>query len=341
MLRRGWITGILAVCILGVIDLAAQTEQQLANYLQQNPDADADGDGKLTREEARNHRRKDPSRGDNLSAVQEIPAVEIPLADAPLEVVHLKSPDGVILDFAWRRPASKGSLPAIVFFHGGGGYSDIDGLKRYLQNGAMQTRFLQKGYVTVQSTRRPYWPSRGKDQPTGFHDAVQDAVLVVERVKQIPGIDPEKIVLYGGSGGGILAIATAAKTKVAAVVAGEPATVILLDPRTGQSASPAAYSDLMEDPLALYNSDRKKEVLEWLQQVSAPVLILQGNQVGLYRTNFEILVPEMRRLGKDISFVEFPGKSHGFYWGNVKAGATLETVEKIMQDVDQFLQRHL
>ena len=45
----------------------------------------------------------------------------------------------------------------------------------------------------------------------------------------------------------------------------------------------------------------------------------------------------MKELGKEISFIEFPGLSHGFYWGTSRTGATLETVEKIVMDVHKFI----
>jgi dipeptidyl aminopeptidase/acylaminoacyl peptidase len=245
--------------------------------------------------------------------------------------------DGVTLDFACRKPKGDGPFPVIIFFHGGGGMSNLEGLKTKLMNGAVQTRFLEKGFMTVQSTRRPYWESRDKKQPTGFDDAVKDAALVVETVKKLPGVDVDRITLYGGSGGGILAVRTAAEVTVSHVVAGEPATVVALAPRAGNSGGTAAYRDIMSDPKKEYTAKRKMEMRTWMKQIEAKVLILQGNRTGLYKTNFEILIPEMKSLGEDISQVEFPGLSHGFYWGTTKTGATLETVEKIVEDVTEFI----
>ena len=338
ILRNKWILVTLPP-LAGIIqNAAAQSEEQLARYYERFPEADINQDGKLSAAEARNHRNSDPSRGDNLDASSEIPPVKVPLEQAPLTVVELTAPDGVKLDFAVRKPDSGDRLPAIIFFHGGGGMSDIEGLKKNLLNGAIQTRLLDKGYVTVQSTRRPYWIRKGREEPTGFADAVRDAVLVVEAVKELEGIDPDKIILYGGSGGGILAIVTAAQVEVAAVVAGEPATVIALDPKMGEVASPAVYQEIMEHPQSLYTGERKAEILAWMKNIGAPVLILQGNRTGLYQTNFEILIPEMKRLGKKIEYIEFPGLSHGFYWGTRKTGATLGTVETVVAEADAFIQ---
>lgn len=322
------------------VNLFAQSAEQLANYLKRHPDADANRDGILNREEARNHRRRDPSEGDNLSSRSHIPRINVSLSDAPLKNVGLKSSDGVTLDFAYRKPTGEGPFPAILFFHGGGGYSGLDGLRKNLVTGAIQTRFLDRGYLTVQSTRRPYWKTRKADQPTGFYAAVEDARLVVEEVKQLPGVDPDRVVLYGGSGGGILAIVTASKAKVAGVIAGEPATVVPLDPMTDKAATPGNYRSIMNNPQEKFTAIRQNEMRAWMKQIDCPILLLQGKPVGLYKTNFEILIPELKKLGKDISHITYPGLSHGFYWGTTKTGATKSTVEKILQDTTAFVDRH-
>ena len=314
----------------------AQSEQQLERYLRQNPAADTNGDGKLSREEARVHRQSDPSRGDNLASRSHIAGIDIPESVSPVKTVKLKSKDGVDLSFAYRKPAGKGPFPTILFFHGGGGHSNINGLKNNLLTQPIQTRFLEAGYLTIASTRRPYWKTED-GSPSGFYDAVDDAALVVKKAKSLSDVDPDHVVLYGGSGGAILAIATASKTDLTCVIAGEPATIVPLDPRTGEKASPRDYQETMKNPALIFTPDRRAEMHAWMKDISCPVLVLQGKHIGLYKTNFEILIPEMKRLGKDISSISYPGVTHGFYWGTIRTGATIETVEQIMKDVHAYI----
>lgn len=327
---------ILLASLIFTTTICAQTEQQLDRYLRQNPEADLNRDGILSREEARAHRQSDPSRGDNLASRSHIEGIKIPESISPVKTVKLKSPDGVDLSFAYRIPQGEGPFPTILFFHGGGGQSNLNGLKNNLLSQPIQTRFLEAGYLTIASTRRPYWKNND-GSPSGFYDAVEDAALVVEKAKLISEADPDRVVLYGGSGGAILAIATASKTDLLCVVAGEPATVVPLDPRTGLTASPRDYQELMKNPALKFTPDRRAEMHAWMKNISCPVLLLQGKHIGLYKTNFEILIPEMRRLGKDISSISYPGVTHGFYWGTVKTGATLATVEQILDDVEAFI----
>ncbi len=324
--------------------LLAQSPQRLADYLTQNPDADTNGDGVLSIEEAKAHRgmKRNPTTGDNLAARSVIPGAKVSLTDSPIEEVALRSEDGVDLSFVWRKPAGDGPFPAIIFLHGGGNTASMQDLRTSVRSEPVQTRFLENGYLIAASTRRPFWKSRGKDRPFGFDEAVQDTKLILEKIRTLPEVDPNKITLYGGSGGGILAIGTAAvDNEVAAVIAGEPATVIPLDPRskTGEITGSRDYEALMQDPLPLYTAERREETRAWMNKIECPVLILQGKPVLLYKVNFEILIPEMKALGKDISSITYPGMVHGFYWGKTKTGATLETVEKVVDDSLRFLAR--
>tara|TARA_R110002096_G_scaffold23552_3_gene74928 strand:+ start:334 stop:738 length:405 start_codon:yes stop_codon:yes gene_type:complete len=85
----------------------------------------------------------------------------------------------------------------------------------------------------------------------------------------------------------------------------------------------------------------QSEILGWINQINCPILILQGNPVLLYRANFEFLIPEMEKRGKDISSLSYPGMIHGFYWGKIKSGATRESVEKVMEDMTAFIENYI
>ena len=95
----------------------------------------------------------------------------------------------------------------------------------------------------------------------------------------------------------------------------------------------------MENPASMFTPDRRAEIHAWMKNISCPLLLLQGKHTGLYKTNFEILIPEMRSLGKDISSISYSGVTHGFHWETIRTGATLETVESIMKDVTAFIKK--
>ncbi len=283
--------------------------------------------------------QNDLSEGDNLRTAPSMAGIDIPLSDSPVQEADVKSADGIDLTFAWRRPKGGAVCPAVVFLHGGGQQAPIERLKRNLLKGAVQTRFLARGFVVVECTRRPFWKSPDSGGPAGFYDAVKDTVLILEKVRALPGVDKGRVALYGGSGGGILAIVTASQTDVACVIAGEPAIVVPLAPDLGDSGGggSAAYRPIMADPGKAFTGARKEEILAWMRKVSCPVLVLQGKSEGLYKANFEVLIPEMKRLGKTISVQTYPGVSHGFYFGGQRAGATPELVDTLVNRAIEFI----
>ena len=176
------------VTSLVIPSLHGQSDAQLSDYFDRFPKADASGDGRLTRQEARAHRqnaRRGPSQGDNINSQSHILGIDIRESISPVNVASLKSSDGIDLSFAYRVPEGEVPFPTILFFHVGGGPSSLQRLKSNLLKQPIQTRFLDRGYVTIASTRRPYWKT-DDGTPNGFYDAIDDAAKVVEKAKTLP-----------------------------------------------------------------------------------------------------------------------------------------------------------
>ena len=55
---------------------------------------------------------------------------------------------------------------------------------------------------------------------------MRDCLAVIDRVRHLPRMDSESVFVFGGSGGGSLALELAGQTKLAAIAAGEPANVL-------------------------------------------------------------------------------------------------------------------
>ena len=75
----------------------------------------------------------------------------------------------------------------------------------------------------------------------------------------------------------------------------------------------------------------------WLAKVGCPVLLLQGRPEGLHKINTEILVPELRSLGKEVTVANYPDFRHGFYFGTGRSGATPELVDRVVRDSIEFI----
>jgi dipeptidyl aminopeptidase/acylaminoacyl peptidase len=63
---------------------------------------------------------------------------------------------------------------------------------------------------------------------------------------------------------------------------------------------------------------------------------VHGDVHPINRINHEIVIPELRRAGKDLTVIAFPGEKHGF-----SHRGTPEARLKFFQEADQFFRQHL
>ncbi len=265
---------------------------------------------------------------------------DIPEEVCGLERVTVEADDGVKSLFVVRKPPGKGPFPAVVFLHGGLRTMTEALLSQEALAGPTHTRFLAAGYVTVTGTHR----SRVKDpQAPSF----RDAVAVVRYVKKMPGVDARSVVVMGGSGGASLALEVAGEIPVAAVAAGEPASMLFMGMFTKDTprghAEGFSASDTLEmvnDPHRFYTAEVRRLTKEKVRRISAPVLIAHGTggPRSLLKINQEILLAEMKAAGKTVELILYPGQPHGFYFGRTP---DQEAALKFFVDCDAFFRRYL
>jgi acetyl esterase/lipase len=93
----------------------------------------------------------------------------------------------------------------------------------------------------------------------------------------------------------------------------------------------------MADPQAVYVGERREAMRAWMAAVRCPVLVLQGRAEGLHKINTELLVPELRSLGKEVAVANYPDVKHGFYFGSAASGATPELVDRVVKESIDFI----
>ena len=101
----------------------------------------------------------------------------------------------------------EGKRPAIVLIMGTGGM-DRDGNGRGFQTDMYKNfawTFADWGFVTIRYDKRGTHESGGKKPLPGFEDYVNDAVTVIRYAKALPYVDPNKVIVFGHSEGGIIA----------------------------------------------------------------------------------------------------------------------------------------
>ncbi len=241
-----------------------------------------------------------------------------------------------------RKPPGEGPFPAVIFLHGGLGQARMENLRQSAVNQPAQARFLAWGYVIVNATRRA---NHHDPQDRGL---VTDTLAIFDQVKALPYVDEQSIALYGGSGGGTLALEVASVTDdLAAVVAGEPATIIYMGMFTmehvdfgpnGRPAGDRRWDIMKARPQELYTPRIRAHTRKKLSGLSTPVLILHGDQHPLKHFNFELFIPEMEAMGKSVTLMKYPGALHGFYWGKGRIPAL---ARKANEDAEAYLRQRL
>lgn len=231
-------------------------------------------------------------------------------------------------------PPGEDRRPAIIFLHGGLGTLQLEILKKDVLFQPNQCRFLAAGYITVAATFR----ARAEDPQT--RDALIDCLAVIDYVKKLPRVDPKSVVLFGGSGGGSLALELAGETELCAVAAGEPANVLfsgmLKKEITKSERREELMNDLMDAPRKFYTPELQKFTEEKINKIGCPVFIVHSDVHLINKINNEIVIPTMRTLGKPYEIMFIPGQQHGFYNGYVHAVGM-----KVYDALAGFYSRHI
>jgi acetyl esterase/lipase len=257
-----------------------------------------------------------------------------------------------------RKPPGAGPSPAIVWCHGGITTVPLSRLGATARELALGSRFLAAGYVFVAPTYR----SRDVDLQT--MTSIEDGLAVVEYVRGLPFVDARSVIIGGCSGGGDLALHVASRTSVCAVLAEEPASVLMTGvfnnsaPKRGERYTPEDGFFIVEDGRRYYTPALQQRFREKLARITASILIVQGDVgdgpidldgPGRNRFNAEVLIPELRATGKRVEVKVYPGQAHCFCSasgaprpeGRTAPASWPAAALAAFQDMDMFCRRHV
>jgi len=221
--------------------------------------------------------------------------------------------------------SQKESLPAIVFFYGGGWKSGhISQLRPQAKH------FAKKGIVTFLVEYR----IENKNGTTPFA-SLMDAKPAVRYIRKNAGnfgIDPNKIVACGASAGGHLAASAALienynESTDDLEVSCIPNALILLNPVIDNSPSGYGYDRIGQNY-------RFFSPLHNIKKGVPPTIILQGTKDPLIPVEtVEYFKKAVQRVGSRCDLILYEGETHGFF--NYKYR---ENYDKTLKDIEMFLQ---
>jgi dienelactone hydrolase len=259
-----------------------------------------------------------------------------PVKDSPIPVdlMLVEMIDGLYAPIGLRKPPGKGPFPLVLFASGNGG-GGMAWVQDATQNKSWtQEQFLSAGYAVawlryraevdyaydkigklVEDRRqRRQLLNRG---PLEY----EDVISIVDYLKTLPYVVPDRIGYMGMSHGGEMAFKIASEYHgVAAMVASEPAAheFLRLKPDATAHINPATGLLDVESMLMRESGKVRARITEDVAKARmAPIktpIFVQGRNTdelqGIFRVCYDLLV----ELGKDAQWATYEHDVHGFVY---------------------------
>jgi len=233
-------------------------------------------------------------------------------ADSPVQQTYIKTKDGLYVAAAIRKPKGDGRYPAIVIFHGapgGRGMEQIAGWSRGDTGGPVWERFLKEGYVVaVADYRGGNMNLTSAPSSTGMITSIDDGLAVIDYLKSLPYVDPDRLNLYGVSLGGNLVMNLVSRVPVHAAIVGAPAVMWFLGipmPPPRPAAGVDRFKNVKPDP----EVSRKN-----IEPIRTPILILVGTADSLLPVA-TLLHDALAAAGKSVRMEVYEHGYHDFCLG--------------------------
>ena len=259
-----------------------------------------------------------------------------PVKDSPIPVdlMLVEMIDGLYAPIGLRKPPGKGPFPLVLFASGNGG-GGMAWVRDATQNKSWtQEQFLGAGYAVAwlryraevdyaydkigklieDRRQRRQLLNRG---PLEY----EDVISIVDYLKTLPDVAPDRIGYMGMSHGGEMAFKIASEYHgVAAMVASEPAAheFLRLKPDATAHINPATGLLDVESMLMRESGKVRARITEDVAKARmAPIktpIFVQGRNSdelqGIFRVCYDLLV----ELGKDAQWASYEHDVHGFVY---------------------------
>jgi dienelactone hydrolase len=231
-------------------------------------------------------------------------------ADSPVQQVYIKAKDGLYIAAAIRKPKGEGRHPAFIMFHGapgGRGMEQLAGWSRGDTGGPVWERFLQEGFVVaVADYRGGNMNLVSSPSTNGSVTSIDDGLAVIDYVKSLPYVDPDRLNLYGVSLGGNLVMNLVSRVPVRSAVLGAPAAIWFLGLNLPPGPrGPDTFKDVKPDP----EISRKN-----IEPIRTPILILVGTADSLLPVTV-LLHDALAAAGKSVRMEVYEHGYHDFCLG--------------------------
>ncbi len=246
-------------------------------------------------------------------------------------IVTYRSFDGTLVSAVVTMPFNlkrDGGNPAVVIPHGGPTGQTNDGFSR------TATALASRGYVVIQPNPRGSTGYGLAFQKANFQDLgggdLKDELAAKQFLVDSGYVDPRRVGITGGSYGGFMTLMAIGRAPDAFAAAVEEYGII--DWRTmwqHEDALLQAYQkSLLGSPDQFPKVYDASSPLTYIQQVKAPLLVLQGeNDIRVPVGQAKQVAEALKARGNTVDAVYFPEEGHGFYKREHQQEALERTVE--------------
>lgn len=234
-------------------------------------------------------------------------------------LIHWQSNDGLAFS-GWdypppteASPGSPGRAPAVLVIHGGPEAQErpwYSGFYQYL---------VHRGIRVVAPNVRGSTGFGRRFQKLIYHDwggrEVEDLMAVVDWLARQPGVDPQRIAVFGASYGGYASLLLAGRFPdrfAAAVDLMGPTDLVTFVQRVPPSWR-RFMAALIGDPGTEAEFLRSRSPIAYVDAICCPLLVIAGGQdPRVPPEESEQLVERLRAAGKPVEYHRFEDEGHGF-----------------------------
>jgi dipeptidyl aminopeptidase/acylaminoacyl peptidase len=255
-------------------------------------------------------------------------------SDIPVAYYLVETIDGLYVPIGLRKPEGPGPFPIVVFASGNGG-GGMDWVRDASHNRSWTLdRFLDAGYAAV-------WMRYRAEVELGFNKnerlvedirqgrqllnrgplEIDDEIAIVEFLKTLPFVDPDRVAHVGMSHGGEMAMkVTSQYHGLAAAVADEPAShefLGLTPDDTAFISSDTGMWNIEEMQMRDASATRERINLELARErvsgITTPILVHGRDDdelQGIFRLTYDVLA----EAGKETEWESYDHPEHGFIY---------------------------
>jgi dipeptidyl aminopeptidase/acylaminoacyl peptidase len=287
-------------------------------------------------------------------------------SDIPVDIRFVELLDGVYAPIGYRKPQGPGPFPTIVFAHMNGGFG-LRWVREWTQYGSgTLERFLDAGYAVVWMRYRaevdtqygsPFTERefQGRQRFSRGPLEYQDAISIIEFVKQLPDVDPDRIGWVGVSHGGEMLFKIASEYHgLRAGIASEPAASDYLarrppDPNAPREEALPETMDVNTEAMQREATAALRARLDMatatsrIDAITTPIFVV-GRDRDHNQATFRLAYELLAEAGKDTQWKSYNHDAHGFIFLQRNADGIYDPdpiQREVLRDALAFFDRYM